>query len=43
MVTRIQPVTFHYRKEFDPKATLRFGLVAEQVDKVDPDLVALGW
>src|SRR4029077_6895823 len=36
----LQPVTFRYKKELDPKATPQFGLVAEQVAKVDPDLVA---
>jgi len=35
----LQPVTFHYKKELDSKATPQFGLVAEQVAKVDPDLV----
>lgn len=35
----LQPVTFHYKKVLDPKATPQFGLVAEQVEKVDPDLV----
>ena len=36
----LQPVTFHYKKELDPKAIPQFGLVAEEVAKVDPDLVA---
>jgi uncharacterized coiled-coil protein SlyX len=36
----LKPVTFRYKKELDPKATPQFGLVAEQVAKVDPDLVA---
>ena len=36
----IQPVTFRYKKELDPDGTLQFGLVAEQVEKVNPDLVA---
>ena len=35
----LQPVTFHYKKELDPKAIPQFGLVAEQVAKIDPDLV----
>src|SRR5438046_7048066 len=35
-----QPVTFHYKKELDPKGIPQFGLVAEDVAKVDPDLVA---
>jgi trimeric autotransporter adhesin len=36
----LQPVTFRYKKELDPKAIPQFGLVAEQVEKVDPDLIA---
>jgi len=36
----LEPVTFRYKKELDPKAIPQFGLVAEQVEKVDPDLVA---
>ena len=36
----LKPVTFHYRKEIDPEGTPQFGLVAEQVEKVNPDLVA---
>jgi hypothetical protein len=35
----LKPVTFHYRKEIDPTRTSQFGLVAEEVEKVDPDLV----
>ncbi len=34
----LQPVTFRYKK--DPKAIPQFGLVAEEVAKVDSDLVA---
>lgn len=36
----LQPVTFRYKKDLDPQAIPQFGLVAEQVEKVDPDLVA---
>ena len=36
----LEPVTFRYKKELDPKAIPQFGLVAEDVAKVDPDLVA---
>lgn len=35
----LQPVTFRYKKELDLLGTPQFGLVAEQVAKVDPDLV----
>jgi hypothetical protein len=36
----LHPVTFKYKPELDPKGIPQFGLVAEEVDKVDPDLVA---
>jgi uncharacterized coiled-coil protein SlyX len=36
----LKPVTFHYKKELDPKSIPQFGLVAEEVEKVNPDLVA---
>jgi hypothetical protein len=35
----LQPVTFRYKKELDPENIPQFGLVAEQVAKVNPDLV----
>jgi hypothetical protein len=35
----LQPVTFRYKKELDSSGTPQFGLVAEEVAKVDPDLV----
>jgi hypothetical protein len=36
----LKPVTFRYKKELDPAGIPQFGLVAEQVEKVNPDLVA---
>ena len=39
-ILALKPVTFHYKKKLDPKGILQFGLVAEQVAKVNPDLVA---
>jgi hypothetical protein len=39
-ILALQPVTFRYKKELDPKGIPQFGLVAEQVANVDPDLVA---
>src|SRR6266567_5175546 len=36
----LKPVTFHYKKELDPEGIPQFGLVAEDVEKVNPDLVA---
>jgi trimeric autotransporter adhesin len=35
----LKPVTFRYKKEIDPAGTSQFGLVAEDVEKVSPDLV----
>jgi len=35
----LNPVTFHYKKELDPTGTPQFGLVAEEVEKVNPALV----
>jgi trimeric autotransporter adhesin len=35
----LEPVTFHYKKEIDAVQTSQLGLVAEDVDKVNPDLV----
>jgi hypothetical protein len=39
-ILALKPVTFHYRKELDPDGIPQFGLVAEQVEKVNPALVA---
>ena len=36
---RLKPVTFRYKKEIDPEARQQFGLVAEEVEKVNPNLV----
>jgi len=36
----LKPVTFHYKRELDPQAIPQFGLVAEDVARIDPDLVA---
>jgi trimeric autotransporter adhesin len=35
----LKPVTFQYKKEIDPEGRWQFGLVAEDVEKVTPDLV----
>ncbi len=35
----LNPVTLHYKKQLDANGTPQFGLVAEQVAKVNPDLV----
>ena len=36
----LKPVMFHYKRELDPNSIPQFGLVAEQVEKVNPGLVA---
>jgi hypothetical protein len=36
----LEPVAFKYKTDIDPQGIPQFGLIAEQVDKVDPDLVA---
>jgi hypothetical protein len=38
-ILALKPVTFHYKRELDPKRVPQFGLVAEQVEKVNADLV----
>jgi hypothetical protein len=35
----LEPVTFRYKQELDPNGVTQFGLIAEQVEKVSPDLV----
>jgi hypothetical protein len=39
-ILALKPVTFHYKQEIDPEGIPQFGLVAEEVQKVNPDLVA---
>jgi hypothetical protein len=39
-ILALRPVTFRYTQEIDPERTSQFGLVAEEVEKVNPDLVA---
>ena len=38
MLFSLKPVTYRYKKEIDPKQTLDFGLIAEEVAKVSPEL-----
>ena len=37
----LKPITFRYKKQVDPEGTsaMQFGLVAEDVERVNPDLV----
>src|SRR5882724_4642738 len=39
-ILRLKPVTFRYKHELDAKGIPQFGLVAEDVEKVNPELVA---
>ncbi len=36
----LKPVTFRYKQDLDPDGIPQFGLIAEQVEKVNPNLVA---
>ena len=35
----LRPVTFRYKPELDPEGIAQFGLIAEEVEQVNPDLV----
>jgi trimeric autotransporter adhesin len=39
-ILALKPVTFRYKPELDPEGVPQFGLVAEEVEKVNPNLVA---
>jgi hypothetical protein len=39
-ILALKPVTFRYKHDLDAKGIPQFGLVAEDVEKVNPDLVA---
>jgi hypothetical protein len=38
-ILALKPVTFRYKQELDPDGIPQFGLVAEEMEKVNPDLV----
>jgi hypothetical protein len=40
VILALKPVTFRYKHDLDPEGIPQFGLVAEDVEKVNPDLVA---
>jgi len=40
VILALKPVTFRYKKEIDADRTPQFGLIAEDVEKVNPNLVA---
>jgi trimeric autotransporter adhesin len=39
-ILALKPVNFRYKKQIDPEQTPQFGLLAEEVEKINPDLVA---
>jgi hypothetical protein len=39
-ILTLKPVTFRYKQDIDPKSIRQFGLIAEEVEKVNPDLVS---
>jgi hypothetical protein len=39
---RLKPVTYCYKKEIDVTQSLDYGLVAEEVASIDPNLVTYG-
>ena len=41
-ILALKPVTFRYKEELDPDGVPQFGLIAEEVEKVNPDLVVRG-
>src|SRR4029077_2756320 len=41
-ILSLKPVTFRYKQDLDPEGIPQFGLVAEQVEKVNSDLVVRG-
>src|SRR5438067_13731242 len=38
-IMALKPVTFRYKEELDPDKIPQFGLIAEDVEKVDPALI----
>jgi hypothetical protein len=39
VLLKLEPVTFEYKADVDPSGMPQFGLVAEEVEKIDPNLV----
>jgi hypothetical protein len=39
VIYELKPVSFRYKPEIEPRRPLGFGLIAEEVQKVNPDLV----
>jgi hypothetical protein len=38
-ILALKPVSFRYKREIEPNGAIMFGLIAEEVEKIDPDLV----
>jgi uncharacterized coiled-coil protein SlyX len=38
-ILQLKPVSFRYKEEIDPDGMRQFGLIAEEVEKVNPELV----
>jgi hypothetical protein len=38
-ILALKPVSFRYKEELDPDGVTQYGLIAEQVEKICPDLV----
>ena len=38
-ILALKPVSFRYKKEIDPQGIPEFGLIAEEVGKINPDLI----
>ena len=38
-ILKLRPVSFRYKEDLDPDKTPQFGLIAEEVEKVNPDLI----
>ena len=41
-ILALKPVTFRYKEDLDPDKIPQFGLIAEEVEKMNPDLVVRG-
>jgi hypothetical protein len=39
LILALKPVTFRYKEALDPEKIPQFGLIAEEVEKINPDLV----
>ena len=39
VILALKPVSFRYKKEIDPQGIPEFGLIAEEVEEINPDLI----